>query len=74
MITSKKTKELQPGKLKSIAKEATSAGFAKALASDLSVIYAEGDTLVEQQPGGKKKMLSMLKREKRTITTKFKLK
>lgn len=54
MTILKKIQELRPNKLKSIAKEATSAGFAKALKSNLSIVYAEGDVLVERQPGGKK--------------------
>lgn len=74
MTTLKQIQELRPGKLKSIAKDATSAGFAKAVKSNLSIVYAEGDMLVERQPGGKKIKLAVLKHEKRTLTSKFKLK
>lgn len=70
----KQIQELRPNKLKSIAREATSAGFVKALKSNLSVIYTEGNVLVERQPNGKKIKLASLKHEKRTLTTKFKLK
>ena len=74
MTTIKQIQELRPAKLKSIAKEATSAGFAKALKSNLAIVYTEGDVLVERQPGGKKIKLAVLKHEKRTIANKFKLK
>jgi len=66
--------ELKPNKLKNIAREATSAGFANALKSKLSIVYTEGATLVERQSNGKIKKLASLKREKHTLTSNFKLK
>ena len=74
MTNSKQIQELKPDKLKSIAKEATSAGFANALKSNIAIIYSEGNALVERQPNGKKIKLASLKREKHTLTSKFKLK
>ncbi|MBW8332178.1 MAG: hypothetical protein K0M40_09175 [Prolixibacteraceae bacterium] len=70
----KPIKKISPRKLKNIASEATSEGFSKALKSNLSIVYAEGNILVERHPSGKKIRLGSLKCEKKLITNKFKLK
>ena len=74
MSNSKEIHELRPEKLNRIAREATSDGFAKALKVNIAVIYTEENTLVERQPDGKKVRLSDFKRDKQTLTNKFKLK
>jgi hypothetical protein len=74
MINSNQIQELKPNKLIRIAKEATSAGFANALKTKLSIVYTEGNMLVERLPNGEKRKLTSLKRKKQTLTNKFKLK
>jgi hypothetical protein len=74
MSNSKQSHELKPAELNRIAREATSRGYAKALKVNISVIYTEKNTLVERHPDGKKVKLAGLKREKLTLTNKFKLK
>jgi len=73
MSNLKQIYELKPGKLKRIAREATSDGFAKAIESNITVVYSEGNILIERYPNGKKTKLSKLTREKQNLTSKFKL-
>ena len=69
----KQIHEIRPAELNRIAKLATADGFAKAIKSNITVVYTEGDVLIERHPNGEKVMLKRLKREKRTLTNKFKL-
>lgn len=70
----KQIREIRPEELNHIARKATSDGFARAIKSNIVVVYTEGNALIERQPNGKKVTLIRLKREKRTLTNKFKLK
>ena len=74
MSNSKQIHELKPEKLNRIARKATSDGFVKALKLNISVIYTEKNALIERQSNGKKIKLAALKRNKQTLTNKFKLK
>lgn len=70
----KQIHELKPAKLKRIAIEATSEGFSRAIKTNITVVYSEGDELLERQPNGEKTRLKSLIRGKQNLASKFKLK
>jgi hypothetical protein len=74
MGTSKNISEIQPEELNHIARKATSDGFAKAIKSNITVVYTEGNELIERLPSGKKIRLKSLNRQTRVINRVFKLK
>ena len=74
MVKLKQISELKPAKLKQIAIEATSEGFSRAIKTNITVVYSEGNELFERQPNGKKTRLKRLIRGKQNLTSKFKLK
>lgn len=74
MGISKQKHEIQPAELNRIAKEATSDSFTKAIRSNITLVYTEGDVLIKRLPDGKKVTLFRLKRGQPTLTSKFKLK
>lgn len=74
MGKNKQIHEIRPAELKRIAQSATADGFTKAIAANMTLVYTEGNVLIERHPNGKKVTLSKLKRDTRTLTNKFKLK
>lgn len=74
MGSSKQIHEIRPSELNRIARKATSDSFTKAIRSNMTLVYTEGDALIERQPDGKKVTLIRLKRGQPTLTSKFKLK
>lgn len=74
MGNSKNISEIQPEELNHIARKATSDGFAKAIKSNITVVYTEGNALIERLPSGKKIRLKSLNRQTRVINRVFKLK
>jgi hypothetical protein len=74
MGNSRQIFEIQPDELNRIARKATSDGFAKAIKSDITVIYTEGNSLIERMPNGKKIRVKSLNRENRVLNSVFKLK
>lgn len=74
MGITKQIHEIRPAELNRIAKKATSDSFTKAIRSNMTLVYTEGDALIERQPNGKKVTLVTLKRGSITLTSKFKLK
>ena len=70
----KQIHEIRSAELKRITQTATADGFTKAIASNITLVYTEGNVLVERHPNGKKVTLKRLKRDTRTLTNKFKLK
>ena len=73
MGNSRQIFEIQPEELNRIARKATSDGFAKAIKSDITVIYTEGNSLIERMPNGKKIRVKSLNRENRVLKSVFKL-
>ena len=74
MRNSRQIFEIQPDELNRIARKATSDGFAKAIKSDITVIYTEGNSIIERMPNGKKIRVKSLNRENRVLNSVFKLK
>jgi len=74
MGITKQIHEIRPAELNRIAKKATSDSFTKAIRSNMTLVYTEGDALIERQPNGKKVTLVTLKRGQLNLTSKFKLK
>ena len=70
----KQLHEIRPEELNLIARKATSDSFAKAIKSSITMVYTEGNALIERQPDGVKIILRKLKRRKQTLTNTFKLK
>jgi hypothetical protein len=73
MGNSRQIFEIQPDELNRIARKATSDGFSKAIKSDITVIYTEGNSLIERMPNGKKIRIKSLNRENRVLNSVFKL-
>ncbi len=74
MVKLKQISELKPAKLKRIALEATAEGFSKAIETNITIVYAEGNALVERHPDGKKIRIKRLVRGQQRLSTRFKLK
>lgn len=74
MGISKQKHEIRPSELNRIAREATSDSFTKAIRSNITLVYTEGDALIKRLPDGKKVTLFRFKRGQPTLTSKFKLK
>lgn len=69
----KRISELKSAKLRQIAVEATAEGFSRAIKTNITLVYSEGNELVERQPNGKKTRLKSFIRAKQNLTSKFKL-